>query len=105
VTNISINVVGVGTETYPSGTTPLQILSSTKGASKETIICKVDKVLTDLSVQLDSDCTVQFLDGKSKDGHNVLLHSTAHLMAQAVKRLYPKTKVTIGPFLENWRRL
>ena len=101
MTNISINVVGVGTETYPSGTTPLQILSSTKGASKETIICKVDKVLTDLSVQLDSDCTVQFLDGKSKDGHNVLLHSTAHLMAQAVKRLYPKTKVTIGPFLEN----
>jgi len=101
VTNISINIVGLGTETYPSGTTPLQILSSAKGVSKETIICKVDKVLTDLSVQLNSDCTVQFLDGKSKDGHNVLLHSTAHLMAQAVKRLYPKTKVTIGPFLEN----
>ncbi len=101
MTNISINIVGLGTETYPSGTTPLQILSSAKGVSKETIICKVDKVLTDLSVQLNSDCTVQFLDGKSKDGHNVLLHSTAHLMAQAVKRLYPKTKVTIGPFLEN----
>ena len=101
MTNISINIVGLGTETYPSGTTPLQILSSAKGVSKETIICKVDKILTDLSVQLNSDCTVQFLDGKSKDGHNVLLHSTAHLMAQAVKRLYPKTKVTIGPFLEN----
>lgn len=101
MTNISINIIGLGTETYPSGTTPLQILSSAKGVSKETIICKVDKVLTDLSVQLNSDCTVQFLDGKSKDGHNVLLHSTAHLMAQAVKRLYPKTKVTIGPFLEN----
>lgn len=101
MTNISINIIGLGTETYPSGTTPLQILTSAKGVSKETIICKVDKVLTDLSVQLDSDCTVQFLDGKSKDGHNVLLHSTAHLMAQAVKRLYPKTKVTIGPFLEN----
>tara|TARA_X000000368_G_scaffold304607_1_gene242956 strand:- start:238 stop:2178 length:1941 start_codon:yes stop_codon:yes gene_type:complete len=101
VTNISINIVGLGTESYPKGTTPLQILSSTKGISKETIICKIDKVLTDLSVQLHSDCTVQFLDGKSKDGHNVLLHSTAHLMAQAVKRLFPKTKVTIGPFLEN----
>ena len=99
--NISINVVGVGKEQYPTGTTPLELLSSTKGISKETIICKVDKVLTDLSVQLHSDCTVQFLDGKSKDGHNVLLHSTAHLMAQAVKRLFPKTKVTIGPFLEN----
>ena len=101
MTNISINIVGIGTETYPSGTTPLEILSSTKGISKDTLICKVDKVLTDLSASLTSDATVQFLDGKSKDGHNVLLHSTAHLMAQAAKRLYPKTKVTIGPYLEN----
>jgi threonyl-tRNA synthetase len=101
VTNISINVVGIGTETYPSGTTPLQILSSTKGISKDALICKVDQVLTDLSTSLTDDATVQFLDGKSKDGHSVLLHSTAHLMAQAVKRLYPKTKVTIGPYLEN----
>ena len=99
--NISINVVGIGTESYPSGTTPLEILSSTKGIAKDTIICKVDDILTDLSVPLASDVTVKFLDGKSKDGHNVLLHSTAHLMAQAVKRLYPKTKVTIGPYLEN----
>ena len=101
MTNISINVVGIGTETYPSGTTPLQILSSTKGISKDALICKVDSVLTDLSTSLTDDATVQFLDGKSKDGHSVLLHSTAHLMAQAVKRLYPKTKVTIGPYLEN----
>mgnify|MGYP003324760403 CR=1 FL=1 len=41
------------------------------------------------------------MDAKSKDGHSVLLHSTAHLMAQAVKRLFPTTKVTIGPYLEN----
>ena len=101
MTNISINIVGIGTETYPSGITPLEILSSAKGISKDTLICKVDKVLTDLSASLTSDSTVQFLDGKSKDGHNVLLHSTAHLMAQAAKRLYPKTKVTIGPYLEN----
>ena len=101
MTNISINIVGIGTETYPSGITPLEILSSAKGISKDTLICKVDKVLTDLSASLTSDATVQFLDGKSKDGHNVLLHSTAHLMAQAAKRLYPKTKVTIGPYLEN----
>ena len=99
--NISINVVGFGTEQYPNGTTPLDLLSSIKGVSNDTLICKVDKVLMDLSVKLENDCTVQFLDGKSKDGHSVLLHSTAHLMAQAVKRLFPKTKVTIGPFLEN----
>tara|TARA_B100000427_G_scaffold259654_1_gene223811 strand:- start:480 stop:2420 length:1941 start_codon:yes stop_codon:yes gene_type:complete len=101
VKNISINIVGIGKESYPSGTTPLEILSSTKGIAKDTIICKVDDILTDLSAPLTSDATVKFLDGKSKDGHSVLLHSTAHLMAQAVKRLHPKTKVTIGPYLEN----
>jgi len=101
VKNISINIVGIGKESYPSGTTPLEILSSTKGIAKDTIICKVDDILTDLSAPLTSDATVKFLDGKSRDGHSVLLHSTAHLMAQAVKRLHPKTKVTIGPYLEN----
>jgi len=101
VKNISINIVGIGKESYPSGTTPLEILSSTKGIAKDTIICKVDDILTDLSAPLTSDAAVKFLDGKSKDGHSVLLHSTAHLMAQAVKRLHPKTKVTIGPYLEN----
>src|SRR6056300_346016 len=76
-------------------------MSETKGISSDSIICKVDGVLTDLSVSLYSNCELQFMDAKSKDGHSVLLHSTAHLMAQAVKRLFPKTKVTIGPFLEN----
>ena len=99
--NISINIVGIGTESYPSGTTPLEIISSTKGIPKDTIICKVNDVLTDLSAPINSDVTLKFLDGKSKDGHSVLLHSTAHLMAQAVKRLHPETKVTIGPYLEN----
>ena len=99
--NISINIVGIGTESYPSGTTPLEIISSTKGIPKDTIICKVNDVLIDLSAPINSDVTLKFLDGKSKDGHSVLLHSTAHLMAQAVKRLHPETKVTIGPYLEN----
>ena len=101
MTDISINIVGHGTESFPVGITPQEILLSSKGQPSDTIICKVDKVLTDLSAKLQEDCKLQFLDAKSKDGHNVLLHSTAHLMAQAVKRLFPKTKVTIGPFLEN----
>jgi len=101
VKNISINIIGFSTESYPSGTTPLEILKSLKSSPKDTIICKVDDILTDLNEPLKQDVKLQFLDGKSKDGHSVLLHSTAHLMAQAVKRLFPKTKVTIGPYLDN----
>ena len=99
--NISINIVGFSTESYPSGTTPSEVLQSLKGGPKNTIICKVDDILTDLNEPLNQDVKLQFLDGKSKDGHSVLLHSTAHLMAQAVKRLFPNTKVTIGPYLDN----
>ena len=99
--NISINIVGFSKESYPSGTTPLEILKSLKGGPKNTIICKIDDILTDLNEPIGQDVKLQFLDGKSKDGHSVLLHSTAHLMAQAVKRLFPKTKVTIGPYLDN----
>lgn len=99
--NISINIIGASTESYPTGITPLEILESVKGGPKNIVICKVDDVLTDLNEPLAKDATIQFLDAKSKDGHSVLLHSTAHLMAQAVKRLFPKTKVTIGPYLDN----
>ena len=99
--NISIDIIGFSTESYPSGTTPLEVLKSLKGGPKNTIICKVDDVLTDLNEPINQDIKLQFLDGKSKDGHSVLLHSTAHLMAQAVKRLFTKTKVTIGPYLDN----
>ena len=101
MSNISINIKGIGQHDFKDGVTPLEIMSETKGISSDSIICKVDGTLTDLSASLSSDCELQFMDAKSKDGHGVLLHSTAHLMAQAVKRLFPKTKVTIGPFLEN----
>ena len=101
MSNISIKIKGFDSQEFPKGITPLQIMNDIKGVPKDTIICKVDGQLTDLSSTLNKNCELQFMDAKSKDGHSVLLHSTAHLMAQAVKRLFPKTKVTIGPFLEN----
>ena len=101
MSNISIKIKGFDSQEFPKGITPLQIMNDIKGVPKDTIICKVDGQITDLSSNLNKNCELQFMDAKSKDGHSVLLHSTAHLMAQAVKRLFPKTKVTIGPFLEN----
>ena len=101
MSNILVNIKGLDSKEFPKGVTPLQIMKDIKGVSKDSIICKIDGELKDLSSTLKKDCELQFMDAKSKDGHSVLLHSTAHLMAQAVKRLFPKTKVTIGPYLEN----
>ena len=101
MSNISVNILGIGEHSFPSGISPLEIQQSMKGIPSNAIICTIDDNLADLSTPLEQSCTLKYLDGKSKDGHSVLLHSTAHLMAQAVKRLFPKTKVTIGPYLDN----
>ena len=101
MSDILINIKGIGEHSFRSGITPLEIKSEVKGIQKNAIICKINDSLVDLSSKISQDCEIQFLDAQSKDGHSVLLHSTAHLMAQAVKRLFPKTKVTIGPYLDN----
>jgi len=54
-----------------------------------------------MSYVLDHDAEVEFIDIDSPEGEDIVRHSTAHLMAQAVLRLYPETKVTIGPVIEN----
>ncbi|MDX2168243.1 MAG: threonine--tRNA ligase [Deltaproteobacteria bacterium] len=55
----------------------------------------------DLSRVIDADCELAVIPAESRDGLDVLRHSTAHLMAQAVKRLFPETQITIGPVIED----
>ena len=65
--------------------------------SREVITCKVNGNLTELSTKVSEDADVQLLTFKDEDGKHVFRHTAAHIMAQAVKRLYPNTKQTIGP--------
>ena len=55
----------------------------------------------DLTEAIDIDADINIITGDSTEGHEVLLHSTAHLMAQAVKELYPQAKIAIGPALSD----
>src|SRR6185295_16707951 len=55
----------------------------------------------DLSRPLLADCRLAPVAPDSPEGLDVLRHSSAHLMAQAVKRLFPETEITIGPLIEN----
>lgn len=55
----------------------------------------------DMATILDRDAKVEFIPADSEEGEEVIRHSTAHLMAQAVIRLFPGTKVAIGPAIEN----
>jgi threonyl-tRNA synthetase len=71
------------------------------GLAKASIAGKVDEHLVDLNAPLPNDAKVEIITEKSPEALEIIRHSTSHLMAQAVKQLFPKTKVTIGPAIEN----
>ena len=72
------------------------------GRVAERAVCVlVEGVAADLSSQLLNDCSVEPVMAESGPGLEVLRHSTAHLLAHAVKRLYPSAQVTIGPVIED----
>lgn len=75
-------------------------LAASAGA-KNLVAAKIDGQLVDLNRILDRDCAVEWVAPESKDGLEVLRHSTAHLMAQAVQSLFPGTQVTIGPTIDD----
>ncbi|MCI6152498.1 MAG: threonine--tRNA ligase [Fusobacterium perfoetens] len=68
---------------------------------KKSVAAKVDGELKDMSYILDHDAKVEFVTMDTEEGEHIIRHSAAHLMAQAVVRLFPGTKVTIGPAIEN----
>lgn len=76
-------------------------MSSTGGNNKDVIAAKIDGQPTDLSRALDKQCVLEWITTESAEGLDVLRHSTAHLMAQAVQSLFPGTQVTIGPTIED----
>ena len=81
-----------------SGTTLFEIAKSLGGSLyKEVCVAKVDGELKDLKYQVEKDCSVEFLTFDSEDGKKTYWHTTSHIMAQAVCRLYPGTKFAIGP--------
>ena len=71
------------------------------GLAKAALAGKIDGKLVDLSRIIDRDARVEIITEKSPDALEVIRHSTAHLLAQAVQRLYPGTQVTIGRVIED----
>ena len=89
-------------KTMTVGTTPQEVADSIgPGLARAVVVAKIDGILKDLNFAIENDCSLELFTGDSVEGHDTLLHSTAHLMAQAVKDLFPKAKVTIGPTIEN----
>jgi threonyl-tRNA synthetase len=71
------------------------------GLAKATLAGEVDGDLRDASHLIEQDADLRIITGRDPEGLEVIRHSTAHLMAQAVERLYPDCQVTIGPVIED----
>jgi len=71
------------------------------GLAKAALAGKVDGKLVDTSHRIQSDASLEIVTEKHPDALEILRHSTAHLLAQAVQRLYPGAQVTIGPVIDN----
>ncbi len=79
----------------------IQGLVSSLGINSNVIAAKINGVPADLDRALSRDCTLDWIPLDSPEGVEILRHSTAHLMAQAVQSLFPGTQVTIGPTIED----
>ena len=102
MSQITVTLPDNSTRSYNSGVTPQEIAESIGSRlAQDALAAQVNGQPVDLNVPIENDVELAILTGDSPEGHEVLLHSTAHLMAQAVKELFPDAKVTIGPALEN----
>ena len=87
---------------YNDGTKPIDILEEIGGRLlKQSVAARVDGQLLDLSAILDTDGEIQFIDISSPEGMDIFWHSSAHVMAHAIKKIFPNAKFAFGPPVEQ----
>ena len=87
---------------FPGAVTVAEVAASIgAGLAKAALAGKVDGKVVDTSYRIENDANLAIVTEKDADGLEVIRHSTAHLLAYAVKELFPEAQVTIGPVIEN----
>jgi len=87
---------------FNKGITVLEAVKEISGAlAREAAAASVNGKTVDLTYQLNDDCELNILTFDNKEGKTAYWHTTSHIMAQAVKRLFPDTKLAIGPAVDN----
>ena len=100
--NIKIKLPDGAIKEFDQKITVLDVAKSiSEGLANASIAGIVNGKKVDLDYEINDDAQVSIITFKSEEGPDIYWHSTAHLMAQAVKQLFPQVKVTIGPAIEN----
>lgn len=99
---INVTLKGGEIRQYENGTSVMEIAKSLgAGLFKSACACTVNGEVCDLRTVLNEDCEVSILTFDDKDGKKAFWHTASHVLAQAVKRIYPSTKLTIGPSVDS----
>ena len=94
---IEVRLPDGNTLSLAAGSTVLDVAAAIgPGLAKAALAGRIDGVLTDLRVPIEADCAVEIVTAKSPEGGEVLRHSAEHVMADAVKRLFPAVQIDVG---------
>ena len=87
---------------YNKGVTIKNVAESiSAGLARVALAGEVNGEVKDICYQLEEDCSLNLLTFEDEGGRDAYRHTSSHIMAQAVKRLYPEAKLAIGPSIEN----
>ena len=102
MSSITVSLPDGSERELPAGSTTLDLAASIgSGLKKAAVAATVNGTDTDLTAKLADGDSVAIITNNTDEGRHVLRHSTAHVLAQAVTRLYPGAKFSIGPAIEN----
>lgn len=87
---------------FENGVSVLDVAKSiSEGLARAACAAKVNGEVVDIRTELDGDCELEILTFRDEEGKKAFRHTASHVMAQAVKRLYPDVKLAIGPAIDD----
>lgn len=99
---VKVLLKGGAEKEYEKGTTVYQIAESiSEGLARNAMAGEVNGEVKDLRFEINENCSVNILTFEDLNGKKAFWHTTSHVMAQAVKKLFPEVKLTIGPSIDN----
>ncbi|MGI6488671.1 MAG: threonine--tRNA ligase [Syntrophomonadaceae bacterium] len=99
---VNITLKDGGRKEYPSGTTVLEMVQSfAPGLARKAVAARFNDELVDLTTPVTEDGSLEILTFDDDEGQEVYRHTSTHIMAQAVKRLFPDVRLAIGPAIDK----
>lgn len=99
---INVTLKGDVVKQYEKGTSAMDVAKSLgAGLFKAACLCRINGEVCDLRTALNEDCSLEILTFDDEEGKKAFWHTCSHILAQAVKRLYPNVKLAIGPAIDN----